>query len=139
MQRDVILSGTNNNCSLVTGNTLYLFITNIFCLAPGKTGRVIHYPVYSANRIVNILLTLTSPITGRIHLSRTKETHSAENRNFAFETFCIFESNCGFVFATQIVQYLFFLNLTYQASYYFLWPYRPTCVRPGRIPELLFF
>ena len=36
----------------------------------------------------------------------------------------------AFVFATQIIQSLFFLNLNFQASSYLLWLYRPVCVRP---------
>ena len=40
----------------------------------------------------------------------------------------------AFVFATRIVQSLFFLNPNFQASSYLLWLYRPVCVRPGRKP-----
>ena len=45
----------------------------------------------------------------------------------------------AFVFATQIVQSLFFLNPKYQASSYLLWLYSPVCVGPGRKPECCFF
>ena len=38
----------------------------------------------------------------------------------------------AFVFATRIVQSLFFLYLKFQASSLLLWLYRPVCVRPGR-------
>ena len=41
----------------------------------------------------------------------------------------------AFVFATRIVQSLFFLNLKFQASSHFLWLYSPVCVGPGRKPE----
>ena len=40
----------------------------------------------------------------------------------------------AFVFTTQIVHFLFFLNLIYQASSIFLRLYRAVCVRLGRIP-----
>ena len=41
----------------------------------------------------------------------------------------------AFVFATHIVQSLFFLNPKYQASSYLLWFYSLVCVRPGRKPR----
>ena len=50
--------------------------------------------------------------------------------------FCICEnkdedqlrSNCAFVFATRIVQHLFFLNPKFQASGHLLWLYSTVCV-----------
>ena len=45
----------------------------------------------------------------------------------------------AFVFATQIVQFLFFLNPKFQASSLLLTLYRPVCVRPGRKPRRLVF
>ena len=41
----------------------------------------------------------------------------------------------AFVFATQIVQFLYFLNLKFQASSHLLWQYSPVCVGPGRKPR----
>ena len=41
----------------------------------------------------------------------------------------------AFVFATWIVQSLFYLNPKLQASSYLLWLYSPVCVRPGRKPR----
>ena len=41
----------------------------------------------------------------------------------------------AFVFATWIVQSLFFLNLKFQVPSYLLWLYSPVCVRPGRKPR----
>ena len=38
------------------------------------------------------------------------------------------------VFATLIVQTLFFLNAKFQASSHLLWLYSPVCVGPGREP-----
>ena len=40
-----------------------------------------------------------------------------------------------FVFATRIVQSLFFLNPKFQASYHLLWLYSLVCVGPGRKPR----
>ena len=40
-----------------------------------------------------------------------------------------------FVFATLIVQSLYFLNLKFQVSNHLLWLYSPVCVGPGRIPQ----
>ena len=38
----------------------------------------------------------------------------------------------AFVFATQIVQSLFFLNPKFQVSSHLLWLYSPVCVGPGQ-------
>ena len=44
----------------------------------------------------------------------------------------------AFVFATQIVQSLYFLNTKFQASSSFLCLYRPVCVGPVRKPHCWF-
>ena len=41
----------------------------------------------------------------------------------------------AFVFATQIVQPLFFLNTKFQASSHLVWSYSLVCVGPGRKPR----
>ena len=41
----------------------------------------------------------------------------------------------AFVFATWIVQFLYCLNLKFQASSHLLWLYSPVCVGPGRKPR----
>ena len=41
----------------------------------------------------------------------------------------------AFVFATWIVQYLFFLNPKFPVSSHLLWLYSPVCVGPGRKPQ----
>ena len=43
-----------------------------------------------------------------------------------------------FVFATRIVQFLFYLNTKFQASSSFLCLYRSVCVRPDRKPHCWF-
>ena len=56
--------------------------------------------------------------------------------------FCICENKAAdqlklisaFVFATQIVQSLFFLNPKFQAPSYLLWLHSPVCVGPGWKP-----
>ena len=45
----------------------------------------------------------------------------------------------AFVFATRIVQSLFFLNLKFQASSHLLWLYSLVCVGPGQKPRRPFF
>ena len=45
----------------------------------------------------------------------------------------------AFVFAAEIVQYLFFLNPKFQGSSLLLRLYRLVCVGPGRKPKLLVF
>ena len=57
--------------------------------------------------------------------------------------FCICENkdadqlrgNRVFVFATRIVQSLFFLNPNFQASSHLVWQYSPVYVEPGRTPR----
>ena len=41
----------------------------------------------------------------------------------------------AFVFATQIVHFLCYLNPKFQVSIHLLWLYRPVCVGPGRKPR----
>ena len=41
----------------------------------------------------------------------------------------------AFVFATWIVQFLFYLNPKFQASSHLLWLYSPVCIGPGRKPR----
>ena len=45
----------------------------------------------------------------------------------------------AFVFATRIVQSLYYLNPKFQASRHILWLYSPVCVRPGRKPRRSLF
>ena len=45
----------------------------------------------------------------------------------------------AFVFASKILQFLFFLNLKFQAPNHLLRLYRPVCVRPDRKPRIPFF
>ena len=45
----------------------------------------------------------------------------------------------AFVFATWIVQSLFYLNTKFPASNNVLWLYSPVCVGPGLKPKLLVF
>ena len=59
-------------------------------------------------------------------------------------TICIGENKAAdlisaFVFASRIVQSLFYLNTKFPASKHLLWLYSPVCVRPGRNPKLLVF
>ena len=44
----------------------------------------------------------------------------------------------AFVFATRILQFLFYLNTKFQASSSFLWLYRLVCIRPVRKPHCWF-
>ena len=41
----------------------------------------------------------------------------------------------AFVFATNIVKSLYFLNTKFQASSHLVWLYSPVCVGPGRKPR----
>ena len=53
-------------------------------------------------------------------------------------TICIGENKDAFVFATRIVQFLFYLNPKFQASSSFLCLYRLVCVGPVQKPHCLF-
>ena len=44
----------------------------------------------------------------------------------------------AFVFATRIVQFLFFLNPKFHVSSHLMYLHRPVCVRPGRKPQRRF-
>ena len=44
----------------------------------------------------------------------------------------------AFVFATRIVQSLYFLNPKFQVSSHLLWLYSPVCIGPGRKPRKRF-
>ena len=48
------------------------------------------------------------------------------------------EADQRLVFATRIVQFLFYLNLKFQASSSFLCLYKPVCVGPVRKPHCWF-
>ena len=45
----------------------------------------------------------------------------------------------AFVFASWIVQYLYFLNTQFQASSHLQWLYSLVCVRPGQNPHCWFY
>ena len=67
---------------------------------------------------------------------------SGETRLFAYAktktqiSFAVTAKLIGaFVFATRIVQSLYFLNPKFQVSSHFLWLYSPVCVGPGRKPR----
>ena len=75
-----------------------------------------------------------------IHVHMYQEIYEPHNEKTGFlqtKTQISFAVTFGvaFVFATQIVQSLFFLNPKFQASSHFLWLYSPVCVGPGRKPR----
>ena len=64
------------------------------------------------------------------------------NRHFAYEktktqiSFAVTAKLINaFVFATRIVQFLYYLNPKFQASSHLLWLYSPVCVGPGGKPR----
>ena len=68
--------------------------------------------------------------TGILHNAKTKTQIS-----FAVTTKLI----SAFVFATRIVQSLYYLNPKFQSTSHFLWLYSPVCVGPGRKPRIPVF
>ena len=63
---------------------------------------------------------------------------SWENQPFAYAKTKTQKLISAFVFATWIVQFLFFLNLKFQASSHLQWLYSLACVRPGQNPHCWF-
>ena len=64
------------------------------------------------------------------HVVRKLAFYICENKDAAVTAKLI----RAFVFATQIVQSLYFLDPKFQASSYILWFYSLVCVGPGWIP-----
>ena len=67
----------------------------------------------------------------------TKRINEPRHEKTGFLHFCICENKdadqlrCAFVFASQILQSVYFLNPKFQVSSYLLWLYSPVCVGPG--------
>ena len=77
----------------------------------------------------NILYEPHHEKTGFLHMR--KQRRSDSQISFAVTAKLI----SAFVFATQIVQSLYYLNPILQASSHLLWLYSPVCVGPGRKPR----
>ena len=81
----------------------------------------------------------------KIRLNLCKSHFFYMSRVVRKPAFCIYENKdadqlrgkliSAFVFATQIVQSLYFLNTKFQTSSYLLWLYRPVCVGSSRKPR----
>ena len=69
--------------------------------------------------------------------NKNGHTSREMSRPIGKPTICLGE-NSAFVFATRIVQFLFYLNPKFQASSSFLCSYKPVCVGPGRKPHCWF-
>ena len=69
---------------------------------------------------------------GKTYESRREKTGFLHMQNKDADQLC---SNSAFVFATPIVQSLYYLNPKFQASCYLLWLYSLVCVGPGRKPR----
>ena len=68
-----------------------------------------------------------------------KKQQSAQAKTKAPISFALTaELISAFVFSTWIVQFLYFLNPKFPASYHLLRLYRPVCVRPDRNPNCWF-
>ena len=103
-----------------------------------------HYKLYS-----NVWMKTTMEYVLHLHvncISKSCSPNGHMSRVVRKPAFCICENKGAdqlritaklisiFVFATQIVQPLYFLNTKFQASNHLLWLYSPVCVRPGRKP-----
>ena len=71
------------------------------------------------------------------HREKTGFSHMRKQTQISFAVAAKLIS--AFVFATWIVQYLFYLNLKFQAPSHLLWLYSLVCVGPGQKPRRLVF
>ena len=78
---------------------------------------------YSINSILNLSLVMRKPV---FCICENKDADQLRGNS---------EADQLFVFATWIVQSLFYLNPKFQASGYLLWFYSLVCVGPGRKPR----
>ena len=117
-----------------------------------KLSKLLH--MILALHLANILISqATSNTHSLISLKCLREENASQkmSRDARKLDYCLCEnkvadrlcSNCTainpFVFATPIVQFLFFLNPKFQAFELFLGLYRPVCVRPDQKPRRLVF
>ena len=83
------------------------------------------------NRAVAFRISTSEPPHGKTNnLRRRKQRRRSASRTAKLIS--------GFVFATRIVQFLFYLNPKFQASSCFLCLYRSVCVGPVRKPHCWF-
>ena len=83
-------------------------------------------PICPYFRIITALIEPCREKTGFLHMRKTKTQIS-----------CAVTAQLisAFVFATRIVQSLYYLNPKLQASSHLVWLYSPVCVGPGRKPR----
>ena len=95
-------------------------------------------------RWIDSLTTAESEVRGNTSMSRFLKISLVMKKNqlFAYaktktQISCAVTGQLisAFVFATWIVQSLFYLNLKFQASSHLPWLYSPVCVGPGRKPR----
>ena len=94
----------------------------------------------SVNRRVSLSLSLSLSLLNKLHMSRVVRkpktgcfVYANTKTQISFAVTAKLFS--AFVFATRIVQSLYFLNPKFQASSHLLWLYSPLCVGPGRKPR----
>ena len=93
-------------------------------------------------RIQKVVLCLRRTISTGQYLSRVMRkpffAYAKTKRQIRFAVTVTAKLISAFVFATRIVQSLYFLNPKFQASSYLLWLYSPVCIGPVRKPERWF-
>ena len=82
-----------------------------------------HIHVYSKISTILIQIEPRREKTGFLHMRKQRR------RSVSRKLICVF------VFATRIVQSLYFLNPKFQASSHLLWLHSPVCVGPGKKSE----
>ena len=91
---------------------------------------------HDAAQVLCNAVSLNYPLTSTLiepHREKTGFLPRRKQRQISFAVTAKLIS--AFVFATRIVQFLFYLNPKCQASSSFLSLYRPVCVGPGRKPR----
>ena len=134
-----------NNFSVMSGQSpRFLDITSTFRGVNVSCSRTQHGDP-SEDRTPRLPLTPTAITTAALAALTTHSTYYRESHWKSLFAYAKTKSQISFavtaklisafVFATRIVQSLYFLNLKFQASRHLLWLYSPVYVRPGRKPR----
>ena len=99
-----------------------------------------HYLDEVSARLIEIRKRICAKLVPKkLECEQTAEMSHRMGKHAKTKTQISFAVISTFVFATQIVQFLYLLNPKFQASSLLLWMYNLVCVRPGRKPKLLVF
>ena len=98
----------------------------------GRTDDVIIGKLLATSRAT---FRFSNPVKRQTYEPRHEQTGFLFMRKQRHRSVVIAQLISAFVFATRIVQSLFFQNLKFQTSSHLLWLYSPVCVGPGQKPR----